>query len=261
MMLDKQGQDFIFKKIPSEFVINTRNGPETINFNKRYSNQFIDERNPSIVLTYITTGIVNYIYLNEVHKKVKYTQERFLSLENTDTYVLMLDCVNEIKDVYGYIDDNYELFVEDDYELTLNADMEYVIVFTGDIKPDLSTYFYVTYTHDKVAAHFGGEFQDKIQIDIYTTDITNEDGRFINGSIVAKEVTRQIKKFIRFGINEPTICVRNVGNTNDLTEISGEHFKYRYQFDIDVAYHDSYVEYYDTIKDVGLEFNVQQKGE
>ena len=257
MMLDKMNQDYIFKKIPSVFKINTKNNIETINFNKRYSNQYVKSSNPSIILSYINTGIVNYIYLNEVFRKTNKTQEKFIYLENINSYELIVERVNEIKEVFCYVNGVYDLLAEDYYELSVNANNSYVIEFIGNVYPDKNSYFYIEYEHDNIRAEFGGEFQDQIQIDVYTTDLTTEDGTFINGMIIAKEAIREIKKFMRFGLNTYDLCVRSVTDTRDLTEISGEHFEYRYSFDVNIAYHDTYSQYYDSIEKVNFELNVQ----
>jgi len=245
-MLSDELQRNFFKHIPSEFEIED----ETINFSKRYANQFVDADLPAIVLSYITTGMVNYIYLNEAFVSSRETTDYIEIEDNVYEYELEVLDPQEILKVEGYKNGSFVEIDKNDYELVIENSQ-------GKIKffelPDIGTTCQVYYKHKKIRAEYGGEFQDRVQIDVLTTNYEKDDGGMINGLQLNKKVVRELKKELRFGFESDNISVRRTTDTRNLTGVEGQDYHYRNTFDVMLAYHDTYTKYFDSIKEVNYE--------
>lgn len=246
-MLSAEMQSDFFSELPSSIDYNGH----TIDIHKRYANQFVGDEFPTITLMYYNSGVVNYIYLNYVKKYTDTSSETFTY--NDSEYDLEVLEPNNIDQVMGYVDGTYGVVDDDYYDLVVTGD-EGTLVFNQDL--DEGTKFTVTYSHDKISAEYGGEFSDFVQIDIYTKDIKEGDD-YINGILLNKEIVRNLEKTIRFGIDNPNYVIRSVSSSNDLTNISGEQYVYRRQFDVEIAYNDTFIEYHDKLEEVNYTLNTQ----
>lgn len=247
-------QEKFFRFIPYEYDINTKSGVKTVNVSKRYSNQAVGADLPCIVLTYISTGIVNFIYLNNVYTKTQKSIDIFTIDEETADYYLRISQPNEILEVSGYTDGYFGVIDDSNYTF-VNMNGNSYIHF--DTIPDHDTECRVSYSHYKIRAEYGGEFIDRVQVDVITTDYEHEDGTFINGIVLAKEITRQLTMLLNFGFDHDFLVVRRIGEARDLTSIAEHDHNYRYTFDANLAYHDTYTKILDSINQVNYELHTQ----
>lgn len=259
--MDEELETYFFRNIPHTYTVNENE----INFSKRYSNQFTEQDLPSIVLTYIETGVVSHIYLNKLYSMSNDSIDVKLFEEDKYEYSLEVDSVNEITKIIGYYDYEsdgetytaYDEINDDCYSLELIDDKN-KLVFDDDCDglPNTDTKFKVYYEHDDIKVVFGGEFIDRVQFDIVTTDY-KEDDVFINGLKLCKDVTRELMRELKFGFDHPNLVIREVSDAKDLSDIEGQDYHYRYSFDVSIAYTTSYTKYFDNIEDVGYELETQ----
>lgn len=247
-MLSAELQSDFFSKVPNQITLKEYN----INIHKRYANQFVGDEFPAITLLYYNTGVANYIYLNGVYKTTDETTEQF-TYDMSQTYQLEVPMPAKINEVKGFVEGDL-VVVNDDYYSLVNVGDEGSIEFYHDL--DEGTSFSVTYKHDKIRAEYGGEFSDYVQIDVYSKDL-KVDEDYINGIILNKAIVHELKKNIRFNIDDPEYVIRDVSNTNDFSNISGEDYAYRRQFDVEIAYHDTFTKYHDKMKEVNYMLNTQ----
>lgn len=248
-MLSENLQSEFFKSIPSEFEVSGT----TINYSKRYSNQLSDSDLPAIVVSYVNSDIVNYLYLNNLYTVTNTSRDSFTIEEGKSFYEFDIDSAYKIDYVdgrmngeWGEIDDSYYMFYRDDDECG--------IIF--DTIPDYGTECNVDYYHRDIRAEYGGEFSDRIQIDVINTNYTDGD-KFINGLRLNKYVVDKVKKELMFGLDIDGMVVRDTSDTRNMTNIVGEEYRYRNTFDIIVAYHDTYTKLFNTIEEVNYELESQ----
>jgi len=251
-MNDEQ-QNRLFQFIPSEFEIDGH----SVNFSKRYSSQFVKTDLPAIVLTYIETGIKNFIYFNKLYSmltKIKENTESFETESGVLEYEIDEKRAHTIVEVEGYVDDDWKTIDDDAYFLNDDRNIEFQ---TEDDLPDYGTEFDVSYEYYEIDVELGGEFTDRIQIDVVTSNYEEEDV-YINGLRLCKIVTKHLMKELRFGFEEPDLNIRMVTESTDLTEIEGEDYHYRHSFDIEVAYHDTYLRTYDSIEQIKADLELNE---
>jgi len=246
-MLSTELQNDFLSNLPNSITLNDHD----ISVHKRYANQFVGDEFPTITLMYYNTGVVNYIYLNEVYKTSNESIDEFTY--NKNEFELETPSPNEILKVMGYVDDNYVEVSDNYYDLILADDTGY-ITFNRDL--DDETQFEVKYKHDTIKAEYGGEFSDYVQLDVYTKDIKIGDD-YINGILLNKAIVRNLEKQIRFNLDNENYVIRDVTNASDFSDISGEEYVYRRQFDVEIAYHDTFVEYHDKMEEVNYVMNTQ----
>lgn len=249
ILLSEDLQTEIFKSIPSEFEFSGEN----INFSKRYANQMTESDLPCIVVSYVNTDIINYIYLNTLYNITNNSVESFTIEEDKDFYPFDEYTAYEILFVEGKMDGKYKEIDEDYYTFYKNDD-ESGIIF--DLMPDIGSDCYVEYVHHKIRCEYGGEFTDRIQIDVVNTDYNKGDS-FINGLRLNKYVVDKIKKFFMLQFDIDGISVRDWSDTRNLTNVIGEDYHYRNTFDVMIAYHDTYTKMYDSIEEVNYELKSQ----
>jgi len=253
--LNSELETEFFKSIP---VIYNINGNE-INFSKRYSNQFTDTDLPAIVLTYIETGLVSHLYLNKLFKVTTKSKDVIEFEENKYEYNLSVESGFEVDKITGYVNDYYTDIKDSVYTFEgYNEGVDAKIIFdeTSNDLPDVGTEFVVDFKHKNIKAVLGGEFLDRIQFDVVTTDYKEND-IFINGLKMCKTVTRDLIKKLEFEFNNPKIVIRDVSEARNLSNIEGQDYHYRYSFDVSIAYRASYTKLFNSIEEVSYELQAQ----
>lgn len=255
-------KDF-FREIPSEFTVD---GVD-VQFKKRYPNQFTKNDLPAIVVYFVEEAIDSYIYFNKL-RSITNESTDYLTFED-GKYVYELEFKGKeilkveklIKaDEYDTVGDYWEpvdddsYFLNDDGHIEFQEDEESVL--------DDGREFRVNYEHQKIKVNLGGEFLDRIQVDVVTSNRKHDyddSQEFVNGIMLKKEATRRLMKEFRFGFQHPDLVVREVSEATDLSDIEGEDYHYRNSFDVEVAYHETYTRTYDSIEEIDediLEFDI-----
>jgi len=253
--LDNNLESDFFKSIPSIYNVN---GNE-INFSKRYSNQFTGTDLPAIVLTYLESGVVSHLYLNKLYNITNKTKDVIEFEEDKYEYNLSVESGFEIESITGIVNDYHTDITDDVYTFegyNENKDAKIIFDSESDDIPDVGTEFVVDYKHKNIKAVLGGEFIDRIQFDIITTDY-KDDETFINGLRLCKIVTRDLLRELEFNFKHPKIVVRDVSEARNLTEIEGQDYHYRYSFDVSIAYRTSYSKLFNSIEEVSYELQAQ----
>lgn len=251
-MLKNEKQEKLFKAIPTQYKIRRNNNVYDLNVHKRYTNQLVQDEFPTIGLTYTTTGIVSYSYLNDLYCNTQRTTDTFIYTD--DSYTLS-STPSHIIHVYGnYAEEGEYVYGEVPEHMYNVVDDE--IIFLESLEE--GTKFYVIYSHEQIKVVLGGEFLDRIQIDVFTTDM-ELNGTYMNGSYLNKSIVNQLRNYLDFGLSFNDMVIRDVSSTMDLSQYSGNRYEYRRQFTIEIAYHDTFVEYYDTIQEVDYALNMQVK--
>lgn len=248
-MLSESLQTVFFKSIPSEFEVDGI----TVNYSKRYSNQLSDSDLPAIVVSYINSDIVNYLYLNNLYTVTNTSRDSFSIEEGKNFYEFSIDSAYMIDYVDGRMNDEWGE-VNSDYYMFYSDDDECGIIFNR--LPDYGTECTIDYFHRDIRAEYGGEFSDRIQIDVINTNYKDDDN-FINGLRLNKYVVSKVKKELMFGLDINGMVVRDTTDTRNMTNIVGEEYHYRNTFDINIAYHDTYTKLFNTIEEVNYELESQ----
>lgn len=250
--MDDDKQERVIKFVPDTFTVDDN----SINFSKRYASQFTENDLPSIVFKYLETGSENYIYLNKVFSIKTRTfenTEQFVFDDSKLVYQIEDERADSILEVEYYDSTNEEWKRVEEASYFLNDDEELEFQ-TNDVYPDGAD-GRVTYEYLKIEVSLGGEFSDMLQVDVITSDYKDEEnGIYINGLRLCKLAVRRLMEEFRFGFSEPDIVVRNVTESSDLSDIEGEDYHYRHTFDVEFAYHKTYVKTFNTIEEVRGEF-------
>lgn len=240
-----------FRVIPSTFNVNDAD----INFSIRYANQFTEDDLPAIILNYIETGMESNIGLNKVESISDDSTEIFISDGDKLEYHFDAPEVTEIYKVEGYVNDAFQELDEKRYRL--GSDGEKIVFESFEDLPDEGTKFYVYHRHREIKVELGGELEDRVQIDIVTSDY--DDGtNFVNGVLLKKKATQEIMNKLRFGFDNDNMVIKEVTESSDLSSIEGGDYYYRNTFDVTVAYYDNFVEYYDSIKNVDYDISIEE---
>jgi len=253
-------KDF-FVDIPSEFEVNGID----VKFKKRYANQFTKNDLPAIIFNFIDESIESYIYFNKlesitnktVEYKVfedgKYTYELDYNAENIIKIEKLIksDEENTIGDYWKEVENGDNYWINQDGNLEFQANEESLL--------DDDRKFRVIYEHKEIKVNLGGEFIDRIQIDVVTSNKKydyDDSQKFINGILLKKEVTRKLIKYLRLGFQHPDLVIREVSEATDISEIEGEDYHYRNTFDVEVAYREKFTRVYDSFQEVEFDLNI-----
>jgi len=176
---------------------------------------------------------------DDVHRTIPEPVEEIEYETGTAKYALNYDYVASILEVKALVSSVETTLDPSEYQLNQNypgSDDE--VEFLGPTLPDNGTDFTIEYLCNTVIIRKGGEYQDKLSVNVYAMDYKDSGGTFINGTIVADYLINKIKKYLQLTFSDDEIVFRGITPVRNLDALieGGQHR--RRQFDISIAYHE-----------------------
>ena len=233
-MLSDDLKKSVYQGIPNDF-----NGidPNLSSISKLYENQWynIDDdkmKYPMITLDYASVVNEVNVPLNKIRDVTKEPTDTVTYETGTFLYTLEYDNITDITKVEGVVSGRKHVFDAVEYQIDGGATQ---IKFLGPTYPDDGKYVRVTYKVKWHIALYGGEYQDKLIINVRTRDHRIET-RTINGLKLAHAIINDIYAWVQFTADIEGILFVNPSDVKDLSSLEATNMLYRLQFDIEVRY-------------------------
>ena len=262
--MDYDKRKVLFNSIPSSFVVQGY----TITTHKRYANQFNPDElttGPTITLEYPEVERGFQLPLNKVRSVDTYRIEEHtytgvttlfnMSFKFPDTRMMAVDYIEAIVGGVTIVIPPVNYVRKLNGLSILDSTPANQIDFIGPIYPDVGTSFTIKFNVQWVIVTLGGEFTDSLSINVYAIDSVSPS---IHGTVLAMEISRQVRELFQFGLNISDIVIEEVSPIKDLDSLQAViDYSRRRQFNCQLRYTVAREVVYENIGEVDYNIEVE----
>lgn len=224
----------VYENIPKVFTVE---GTE-FNATTVYSNQYLEDRFPAIVLNYTWTRPIS-IPFNQLRKWES------LEKNNSDTivatlsssYALSVGYVTVLMSVAGT--KGGSPFDFDISKITISDDAQ-TITF-GDEQPDKDSNFTVEFKHFMINKERGGIYADVLSVNVYAQNHRRGASQ-IAGAKIVEIIIQSLKEFFDYQFSINGVLSWVISDIRNLDAFVESDYRYRRQFDVGLRHEEAYVE-------------------